>query len=77
MRLRLPELLKTRRLTAYALAKHSDGRISIPLAYRLAKSHGVFGSVRPQTLAALCDVLEVEPGKLFERISAPKKRKRG
>lgn len=77
MRLRLPELLKTRRLTAYALAKHSGGRISIPLAYRLAKSHGMFGSVRPQTLAALCDVLEVEPGTLFERIAAPKKRKRG
>ena len=76
MRLRLPELLKTNGLTAYALAKQSDGRISTSLAYRLAKSHGVFGSVRPQTLAALCDVLEVEPGKLFERISAAKKRKR-
>jgi len=77
MRLRLPELLKTRRLTAYALAKRSDGRISIPLAYRLAKSDGVFGSVRPQTLAALCDVLKVRPGQLFERISAPKQHKRG
>jgi DNA-binding Xre family transcriptional regulator len=77
MRLRLPELLKTRRLTAYALAKHSDGRISIALAYRLTKSHGVFGSVRPQTLAALCDVLKVKPGDLFERISAATKPKRG
>ena len=77
MRLRLPELLKTRRLTAYALAKQSGGRISIPLAYRLAKSHGVFGSVRPQTLAALCDVLKVEPGQLFKRISPAQMRKRG
>jgi DNA-binding Xre family transcriptional regulator len=77
MRLRLPELLKTRHLTAYALAKHSDGRISMALAYRLAKSQGVFGSVRPQTLTALCDVLAVKPGDLFERISAVKKRKRG
>jgi DNA-binding Xre family transcriptional regulator len=77
MRLRLPELLKTHRLTAYALAKQSDGRISIPLAYRLAKRHGVFGSVRPQTLAALCDVLKVEPGRLFERISPAQTRKRG
>ena len=77
MRLRLPELLKTRHLTAYALAKHSDGRISMALAYRLAKGHGVFGSVRPQTLAALCDVLKVKPGDLFERISAAKKPKRG
>ena len=47
------------------------------LAYRLAKSQGVFGSVRPQTLTALCDVLAVKPGDLFERISAVKKRKRG
>ncbi|MGE5761682.1 MAG: helix-turn-helix domain-containing protein [Gemmatimonadota bacterium] len=77
MRLRLPEMLKTHRLTAYALAKRSNGRISIPLAYRLAKSHGVFGAVRPQTLAALCDVLQVEPGKLFERLSPVQKRKRG
>ena len=69
MRLRLPELLKTNGLTAYALAKHSDGRISMSLAYRLAKRQGVFGSVQPQTLAALCDVLKVEPGELFERIS--------
>jgi DNA-binding Xre family transcriptional regulator len=77
MRLRLPELLKARRLTAYALAKHSDGRISMALAYRLAKRRGVFGSVRPQTIAALCDVLKVKPGALFERISAVKKPKRG
>lgn len=76
MRLRLPELLKTSGLTAYALAKRSDGRISMALAYRLTKSHGVFGSVQPRTLTALCDVLGVKPGDLFERISTAKKHKR-
>jgi DNA-binding Xre family transcriptional regulator len=76
MRLRLPELLEASGLTAYALAKRSDGRISMALAYRLAKGHGVFGSVQPRTLAALCDVLDVQPGDLFERMSVAKKGKR-
>lgn len=74
MRLRLPELLEARELTAYALAKQSDGRITRSLAYRLVSDRGTFKCLRPEQLEALCDLLEVSPGELFER-ARPRKRK--
>lgn len=76
MRLRFPELLDERELTPYALTKASDGRISMSLAYRLYRDRGRFKCLTPAMLDALCRVLEVEPGELFEREPA-RRGKRG
>ncbi|WP_434478486.1 helix-turn-helix domain-containing protein [Gemmatimonas sp.] len=67
MRLRLPELLHARGLTAYKLAALSGGRISESTAYRLVDADGRLQTYGAQILDALCEVLEVEPGDLFER----------
>jgi hypothetical protein len=67
MRLRLPELIEAAELTPYALAKRSGGRISLSTAYRLCRMRGSLESFEARALDALCDVLGVEPGDLFER----------
>lgn len=67
MRLRLPELLRARGITAYALAARSGGRISESTAYRLIEMEGCLQTFGADILSALCDVLEVEPGESFER----------
>ena len=75
MRLRVPELLAERRMTAYALHKASDGRISLSTAYRLAT--GEFREVSSGVLEALCDVFAItDPGPLFERAPVAQRRKR-
>jgi DNA-binding Xre family transcriptional regulator len=66
MRLRLPELLSERRTTAYAVAKASDKRISMSTLYRLTKSAGRVAAFDASLCEALCDVLGVTPGELFE-----------
>lgn len=76
MRLRLPELLDARGLTAYALAKQSEGRISMSTAYRLVRLEGRVQNFDADMLEALCDVLGVSPGELLER-EAPKRGRRG
>lgn len=76
LRLRIPELLESAGITAFALSKASGGRISASTAYRLVRLRGVLKSFETNTLEALCDVLKVEPGDLFERAPAkPKRRK--
>ena len=74
MRLRLPELLEARMLTPYAVAHHpaNAGRIKLTTMYRLVRSRGTRPPFTPEVLAALCDVLQVDPGELFEREAAPK-----
>ena len=67
MRLRINELLRKRGLTPYALAKASAGRISMSTAYRLARLRGRLKTFDEHVLEALCDVLDLEPGQLFER----------
>jgi DNA-binding Xre family transcriptional regulator len=67
MRLRLPELLEARGLTAYQVVKASDGRISTSTAYRLVRHRGRAKSFDASFLEALCDVLGVGPGELLER----------
>ncbi len=67
LRLRLPELLKEREMTPYALAKASQGRISMSTAYRLARLKGRVETFDRSVLDALCDVLGVGPGELLER----------
>ncbi len=71
MRLRLPELIEAAGLTPYALAKRSGGRISLSTAYRLCRMRGSLESFEARALDALCDVLGVEPGDLFERQDVP------
>jgi DNA-binding Xre family transcriptional regulator len=67
VRLRLPELLDERGMSAYALSKQSKGRISMSTAYRLAKMNGQVQNFDADMLEALCDVLKCEPGDLLER----------
>lgn len=74
VRLRVPELLADRGMTAYGLSKASEGRISMSAAYRLAS--GDFGEISASAIEALCDVFEVEPGALFVRVPEPKRGKR-
>ena len=71
MRLRVPELLKKRGLTAYSLATRSGGRISMTMAYAYSRK-GAFRCLSPEQLEALCEVLDVEPGELFVRTPARK-----
>jgi len=72
MRLRVPELLVEHGMTAYALHKASNGRISLSGAYRLAR--GEFGEVSADVLDALCDVFNIEdPGPLLTRAPMPRK----
>jgi DNA-binding Xre family transcriptional regulator len=72
--LRIGELMRERRLSAYALAKASGDRISRSNAYRLEAGSKTVVSL--DEVAALCDVFEVEAGELFQRVPE-KKWKRG
>lgn len=76
MRLRIPELLTARDITPYALAKRSDGRVSLSTVYRLVERRGRLQTYSSDLLDTLCDVLKVEPGELFER-DTPKRATRG
>jgi DNA-binding Xre family transcriptional regulator len=72
MRLRIPELLDARGLTPYFLSQKSKGRISLSTAYRLRRDKGRLQMFDADLLEALCELLQVEPGELFERSSARK-----
>lgn len=67
MRIRLPEVLEERGLTAYEVAKRSSGRILPATLYRLVRSRGHVRLIDGGLLEALCDVLDVEPAELLER----------
>jgi DNA-binding Xre family transcriptional regulator len=71
MRIRLPELMEAKGLTAHALSVQSGGRISITTAYRLVANEGKLEKMS-DILEALCDLLQVKPGELFERDAKPK-----
>ena len=73
VRLRVPDLLTTRNLTAYALAKALEGRVSRSAVYRMAAGEKVALSL--DEIAGLCDVLDVGPGELFERVPDKPKRR--
>jgi DNA-binding Xre family transcriptional regulator len=62
--LRVPYLMEKAGITAYRLAADSAGRISRRSAYRL--STGEKAALYPDEIAALCDVLDVQPGELFD-----------
>lgn len=67
MRLRIPELFTEKGVSAYRVAMSSDRRISLSTVYRLKRDEGRLETFRNDMLEALCDVLDVEPGDLFER----------
>jgi len=67
VRIRLPELLKEHKLTAYEIAKRSGGRLIPTTLYRLSRQRGKVKFFDSDLLEALCDVLGVEPGALLER----------
>jgi DNA-binding Xre family transcriptional regulator len=71
MRIRIPEMLAQRHMTPYALSKKSGGRISLSTAYRINRNRGRAHTFDAELLEALCDVLGIGPGELFER--EPKK----
>jgi DNA-binding Xre family transcriptional regulator len=76
MRLRLPELLDERKTTAYQVAKDSGGRILPATLYRIAREEGRVKLFSADLCEALCDVLKVQPGELFElETEKPKRRK--
>jgi DNA-binding Xre family transcriptional regulator len=54
-------------MTAYGLAKASNGRLSVSQAYRLAQDDGRFGFISSDVLEVLCDTFDVGPGELLER----------
>lgn len=67
MRLRLPEALVERDLTAYNVAKLSEGGIDESTLYRLVRQGGRVEFISASLLEALCDVLACEPSELLER----------
>jgi DNA-binding Xre family transcriptional regulator len=75
MKLRLPELLAERGMTAYAFAKAVGPRVSQSTAYRLAR--GEWKSLSGDVMDVICDALDVEPGELFERTRARRGRQSG
>lgn len=74
MRLRLPELLAERKLGPSALHKEALRRglgdeLSAGKCYRLARDE--WSQVSRETLEALCLILQVTPGELFEMDAEP------
>jgi DNA-binding Xre family transcriptional regulator len=67
VRIRFRELLKEKELTTYAVARDSDGRVSLSTAYRLKRRNGKLETYSSDLLEALCDVFGVDPGELLER----------
>lgn len=66
MRMRLPELLEERKMTAYELSKRSEGRITLSTIYRLVRQQGRVRYIDAEVAQAICDVLEIPPARLFD-----------
>jgi hypothetical protein len=87
VRLRVPELFREYKTTAYRVAKASHGRIDERTLFRITKKRGRLDFIATDLLDALCDVLEqisrdrgetigVKPGELLQREPPRTKRKR-
>ncbi|HEY9382471.1 MAG TPA: helix-turn-helix transcriptional regulator [Gemmatimonadales bacterium] len=63
VRLRIHEIMKARRISAYALSKATN--LSYPSAHRLSRAGGTFGRLHAETLNALCTYFRLQPGKLL------------
>jgi DNA-binding Xre family transcriptional regulator len=68
--------MKERGLTAYALAKATDERVSLSTAYRLCRLRGRLRTFDADVMEALCDALKVTPGELLQRDNKPTRRPR-
>lgn len=77
VRIRLPEVLDEHKLTAYEVAKRSNGRIIPSTLYRLVRQRGRVKLFDGDLLEALCDVLGVSPGELLEREKPRQRKARG
>ena len=75
VRIKLPELLQQRGLTAYGLAVASQGRLDMSTLYRITRAKGRARYLDSQLLDALCDVLKVELGELLERVPTARRRR--
>ena len=64
VRLRVYEIMKARRISAYALCKGTT--LSYPSAYRLSRNGGVFGRLHSETLDELCRFFRLQPGALLK-----------
>jgi len=64
VRLRVRQLLATRGLSPYALAKFTG--LSLNSIYRLTSASGRFRLIRADTIERLCAALRVTPSELFE-----------
>ena len=64
VRLRIHQLMKTRKITAYALGKGAN--MSYPSAYRLSREGGKFERLHAETLESLCRFFNVQPGTILE-----------
>lgn len=72
--LRVYECLRAKKWTAYRLAK--EAKISITLAYRLARPGARFRRLDHDTLEKLCVALNCEPGDLLHWDHKPKNLRR-
>lgn len=77
MRLRFPELLDERELTAYQLVQMSQGRITLSTAYRATRLRGRLKLIDAGFAEEVCAALGIGPDELFELDTARKKRKSG
>lgn len=64
--LRVHEIMKARKISAYALSKGAN--LTYPTAYRLSRPGGAFGRLHNETLDALCVFFRVQPGALLHWI---------
>jgi DNA-binding Xre family transcriptional regulator len=64
VRLRVRQLLQSRGLSPYALAKFTG--LSLNSIYRLTSASGRFRLIRADTIERLCAALRVTPSELFE-----------
>ena len=64
VRLRVRQLLESRGLSPYALAKFTG--LSLNSIYRLTSASGRFRLIRADTIERLCGALRVTPSELFD-----------
>jgi DNA-binding Xre family transcriptional regulator len=66
VRLRLAQLLKQRKMTAYRLAKTTG--LSLPTVYKLTKPSGEFTRLEADTIDKLCAALACKIADLLVRV---------
>ena len=75
VRIRVPELFEEYGLTAYEIAKRSNGRRQASTLYRLARRNGKVEYIASELVETLADVLNVTS--LGERLELEGKRAEG